>query len=100
MFSFYMDNILFNSKQEYSGNPEGEHIFSSNILRKDQSKAASKIQIRDLNIKVGLNFLYLFDYGTSIIHQIVALKIRDKLPNDPDTCELSRFGNNVDQYVM
>ncbi len=99
LFSFYMDNTLYSHKKEYSGNPLGERIVS-NIFTKKQAREALKVQIRDLELGVKSNFIYLFDYGTEIIHQIIVIDIRKKLSGDHDIKEISRIGNSVNQYEL
>ncbi|WP_446008576.1 IS1096 element passenger TnpR family protein [Candidatus Electrothrix sp.] len=75
MFSFYFGGELFDRPNEYSGSPLGEH-FASRIG--PSSKSAAKTQLRDLGLKKEQGFLYLFDYGDELVHEILVEGIRDK----------------------
>lgn len=79
MFSFYLGNKLFDKENEYSANPLGEHMVSSMGL---PLKSASETEIRDLGLKEGFSFLYLFDYGSELVHRIQVEEIRNKSDND------------------
>jgi hypothetical protein len=74
MFSFYLGKELYDRENEYSANPFGEHIVSNIGI---SSKSATETQIRDLNLKLGFSFWYLFDYGDEIVHKITVKKIRE-----------------------
>jgi hypothetical protein len=75
MFSFYFGGELFDRQNEYSGSPLGEH-FPSRIG--PSSKSAAKTQLRDLDLKEEKTFLYLFDYGDELVHEVLVEGIRDK----------------------
>ncbi len=79
MFSFYFGGKLFDRPNEYSGSPLGEH-FASSIG--ESSKAAAKTQLRDLGLKEENTFLYLFDYGAELVHEVLVEGIRDKEENE------------------
>jgi hypothetical protein len=79
MFSFYFGGKLFDRQNEYSGSPLGEH-FASTIG--ESSKAAAKTQLRDLALKEKKTFLYLFDYGDELVHEVLVEGIRDKEENE------------------
>ncbi|MCI5143786.1 MAG: hypothetical protein D3909_19090, partial [Candidatus Electrothrix sp. ATG1] len=75
MFSFYFSGKLFDRQNEYSGSPLGEH-FPSRIG--PSSKSAAKAQLRDLDLKEEDTFLYLFDYGDELVHEVLVEEVRDK----------------------
>jgi len=79
MFSFYLSESLFDRENEYSGNPLGEHIVSG---FGKASKSAANTQIRDLGLTNGSSFLYLFDYGDELVHEVKVEKIREKNSGD------------------
>lgn len=79
MFSFYFGGKLFDKENEYSGSPLGDHVVSE---MGTPSKSAAKTQIRDLGLTAGSTFLYLFDYGDELVHEVVVEKIRDKDDGD------------------
>lgn len=96
MFSFYFGGKLFDRENEYSGNPLGEHIVSG---MGTPSKSATATQIRDLQLFENSAFLYLFDYGDELVHEVIVEKIHDnndkvkKLP-----AVVSAFGTPPPQY--
>lgn len=75
MFSFYLSGELFDRPNEYSGSPLGEH-FPSRLG--ESSKAAAKTQLRDLGLKEEQGFLYLFDYGSELVHEVLVEESRDQ----------------------
>lgn len=79
MFSFYFGGKLFDPENEYSGNPLGEHVVSG---MGTPSKSAAITQIRDLGLTENSTFLYLFDYGDELVHEVIVEKIRDKNNGD------------------
>ena len=96
MFSFYFGERLFDPDNEYSGNPFGEHIVSS--IGKP-TKSAATTQIRDLRLTENLTFLYLFDYGDELVHEVTVEKIRDKNVRDKKlTTIISNIGTPPLQY--
>jgi hypothetical protein len=96
MFSFYMGNKLNDKEKEYKANPLGEHMPS----RWDaSSKSATTAEIRDLALGEGSNFLYLFDYGDELVHEIAVEKIREKTDNDKKYPALvAKIGQAPKQY--
>ncbi|MFK0574032.1 IS1096 element passenger TnpR family protein [Endozoicomonas sp.] len=96
MFSFYLSNKLFDSTSEYSAAPDGEH-YPSNINA--PTKAAALAELRDLDLSEGREFLYLFDYGDKLIHQVTILEITETDQHKPVAFQLTgSVGENVDQY--
>ncbi len=96
MFSFYFGGKLFDRENEYSGNPLGDHVVSG---MSTPSKSAATTQIRDLGLTENSTFLYLFDYGDELVHEIIVEKIRDK--NDGDKklpTIISELGTPPPQY--
>ncbi|MGF1615064.1 MAG: SEC-C metal-binding domain-containing protein [Gammaproteobacteria bacterium] len=79
LFSFYLGGKLFDRANEYSGDPLGGHIMPR---IGPPSKSAAATQIRDLQLTENATFLYLFDYGDELVHEIIVEQIRDK--NDQD----------------
>ena len=75
MFSFYFGGKLFDRENEYSATPYGEHKTSGFGT---PSKSAVAAQIRDLNLTESSTFLYLFDYGDELVHEIYVEQIFDK----------------------
>ena len=72
MFSFFLNNKIWDQDTEYKGNPLGECEPS---LFDDKAKPADEAEIRDLGIRRGKKFKYLFDYGDELIHTIETIKI-------------------------
>lgn len=85
MFSFFMDNKIWNRKSEYSGNPLGD--------------GSANISIKNLFLKEGQKFLYLFDYGDEHCFEIQLTKIQksDDLDNLPLGL-IEKNGNAPEQY--
>ncbi len=75
MFSFYFGGRLFDRENEYSGGPLGEHIVPGMGA---PSKSAAATQLRDLDLIENSTFLYLFDYGDELVHEVIVEKIQDK----------------------
>jgi hypothetical protein len=96
MFSFYLNGKLFDRESEYSANPLGEHTVSGFGT---PSKSAAITQIRDLGLTENSSFLYLFDYGDELVHEVKVKKIRDKGDGDiklPNI--LTELGTPPSQY--
>jgi pRiA4b ORF-3-like protein/SEC-C motif-containing protein len=72
MFSFYFGGKLYDAKNEYSASPLGEHLISD---LGPPSKSAVEAQIRDLGLSEGSEFIYLFDYGDELVHEVTVEKI-------------------------
>lgn len=79
MFSFYFGGKLFDKKNEYSATPLGD---LDTFGMSTSSKLAANTQIRDVGLQAGSTFLYVFDYGNELVHEIIVDRIRDK--NDED----------------
>ena len=79
MFSFFLSDEIWDSQNEYKGNPIGEHARSS---FGDISKSAAETEIGDLPLKAGSIFKYLFDYGDEIVHNVTVLDVFEN--NDPE----------------
>jgi hypothetical protein len=96
MFSFYMGEDMDDVENEYSGNPLGGHHVSD---FGSPTKAASDTELRDLNLKVGREFIYLYDYGDRLIHKIVIqdIKENENIENKSGRI-ISKIGNSPAQY--
>ena len=70
LFSFYMSNRIGDESSEYSGNPIGGDPSS---IGAEPSGTAAKTEIRNLRLRKGKHFKYLFDYGDRLIHTIEVL---------------------------
>ncbi|MBF0290278.1 MAG: SEC-C domain-containing protein [SAR324 cluster bacterium] len=75
MFSFYITDKLSDRENEYSANPLGEHLVSGFAT---PSKSAATAQIRDLGLTEDTKFIYLFDYGDKLVHEVTVEKISVK----------------------
>ncbi|MDL1980935.1 MAG: SEC-C domain-containing protein [Deltaproteobacteria bacterium] len=96
MFSFYLGDKLFDRENEYSGNPIGEHTVSGFST---PSKSAATTQIRDLELTEDSTFLYLFDYGDELVHEVTIEKIREMKPEESGFPKLiDRKSNAPPQY--
>lgn len=96
MFSFYLSNKLHDRSSEYSAAPDGKHYPSR---MGEPTKAASDAELRDLDLKEGQQFLYLFDYGDQLLHQVTILEITETDQHKPVAFQLTgSVGDNVDQY--
>jgi hypothetical protein len=95
MYAFYMNNKLFDSTCEYKGAPSyamEEETFSW------ENKRSDRIQIRDLGISEGHKFLYCFDFGDEILHEIVLEQTRPLVEGEPLTCLINETGTPPSQY--
>jgi hypothetical protein len=72
MFSFFMSDELWDSENEYSANPLGEHMVSG---FGDKSKPADEVEIGDFLLRKGKRFKYLFDYGSHLVHTIEVIDV-------------------------
>ena len=70
LFSYYMSNRIGDESSEYSGNPIGGDPSS---IGAEPSGTAAKTEIRNLKLRKGKHFKYLFDYGDRLIHTIEVL---------------------------
>lgn len=96
MFSFYLGDELYDQEIEYSGNPLGEHIVSRFGT---PSKSAAATQVRDLGLTEDSTFLYLFDYGDELVHEVKVEKIREKSSEDKKLPTIvSKIGTPPSQY--
>ncbi|WP_290650492.1 SEC-C metal-binding domain-containing protein [Aquisalimonas sp.] len=96
LFSFYFGGKLFDTENEYSCSPVGDHFVSDMGA---PSKSAEKTQIRDLGLAAGSTFLYLFDYGDELVHEVVVEKIRDRDDGDKKLpTVVSEIGTPPPQY--
>jgi hypothetical protein len=93
LFSFYLGEDMGDRENEYSANPLGEHLISS------FGKSASDAEIRDIKLQEGQEFLYLFDYGDSLLHKVVVKSIKESnTPKPPIINIISKTGKAPDQY--
>ena len=96
MFSFYFGGKLFDRENEYSGAPTGEHMIPS--MGKPH-KSALAAEIRDLSLSINSKFLYLFDYGDELVHEIEVTNIQDASDEDSEHPALiAEFGEPPSQY--
>jgi hypothetical protein len=96
MFSFYFGGKLFDRENEYSGSPLGEH-FPSRIG--PSSKSAAKTQLRDLDLREEKTFLYLFDYGDELVHEVLVEEIRDQKEGEKEfPVVVDKIGEAPAQY--
>ena len=96
MFSFYLGKDMDDAENEYSGNPFGEHYVSD---FRPPSKSASDTELRDLNLKIEQEFIYLFDYGDRLIHKVIIQDIKEteNIKREPGKI-ISKVGTPPDQY--
>ena len=96
MFSFYLSDNMDDRSKEYSANPIGEHVRS---FWGEQTKPAGEAQIRDLDLKMGMDFLYLFDYGDELLHRITVENISEITTEDANIPRITaKTGRAPDQY--
>jgi hypothetical protein len=96
MFSFFLGEDMEDRENEYSANPLGEHLISS---FGKSAKSASDTEIRDIKLQEGQEFLYLFDYGDSLLHKVVVKSIKESnTPKPPIINIISKTGKAPDQY--
>jgi len=74
LYSFYFCGKLFDSQNEYAGNPFGEP--DGNL------RSAADTELRDLKLKENSEFLYLFDYGDELVHNIKVEAVRYENEDD------------------
>ncbi len=75
LFSFYMSNRIRDENSEYSGNPLGGEPSS---IETEPIGTAANTEIRNLRLRKGKHFKYLFDYGDCLIHTIEVLGKYDR----------------------
>ncbi len=98
LYSFYMSNKLFDRETEYSGTPDGDYIRSDFDYEKPAGSAAAT-ELRDLNLSRGQVFLYLFDYGDMIIHEVRVESSRQMTSDDDQGSKMiDKVGIAPDQY--
>ncbi|KMQ50383.1 hypothetical protein CHISP_2746 [Chitinispirillum alkaliphilum] len=96
MFSFYLGKDEYDRENEYTANPLGEHIIST---FSEPTKSASDTQIRDLNLYLGREFTYLFDYGDQILHKVKVVDIRESESSELNRNKvISKTGKAPEQY--
>ncbi len=67
MFSFFLSDRIYDKESEYSGSPFGEY---ERPFTGDMSKPAAETRLFHLQLAVGRQIKYLFDYGDDLIHTI------------------------------
>jgi hypothetical protein len=96
MFSFFISGTLFDRETEYSGDPLGGHIVTGLGV---PTHPASKTELRDLDLSEDARFLYLFDYGDELVHEVLVAAMRDRNDNDRDLpMVVDEIGTPPDQY--
>ena len=65
LYSFYMNNRLFDRKQEYAGDPVGCDLEGGGP---GAPGSVSETELRELGLRRGKHFKYRFDYGDELIH--------------------------------
>jgi hypothetical protein len=96
MFSFYLSEDMNDRSKEYSANPFGEHVVS---IMQEPTKPAAEAEVRDLELKKGMTFLYLFDYGDELLHKINIEDISEMPEGEPIKARIvSQTGKAPDQY--
>jgi hypothetical protein len=85
MFSFFMNNKIWDRSSEFSGNPMGEG--SANRL------------LKNLNLKSGHKFLYVFDYGDEHCFQIDVLSISRQISEGIPLGVIATKGTPPQQYA-
>lgn len=96
LFSFFLGESMKDRENEYSANPLGEHMIAN---FRDPSKSASDAELRDLNLQVGREFLYLFDYGDELLHKVSVMDIKKSKASRHEPGKIiSKVGKAPDQY--
>ena len=96
MFSFYVGADTNDRENEYSANPLGVHVVPG---FGKPTKSASDTEVRDINLQKGMEFSYLFDYGSEIWHKIVVVSVKASSTENPQLTNLiSETGEAPDQY--
>lgn len=96
MFSFFMSDELWDSENEYSADPLGEHMVSS---FGDKSKPADEVEIGDFSLERGKSFKYLFDYGDKIIHTIHVINVYQGTDSKNELPKIiEKIGDSPPQY--
>jgi len=85
MFSFYMNNKIWDRTSEFSGDPMG-------------GGTASRA-IKNLGLKPGQKFMYVFDYGDEHIFEIEVLSIIREIPEKINPGIFQTRGTPPDQYA-
>lgn len=85
MFSFYMNNKIWDRTSEFSGNPLGEGT-------------ADRL-IKNLGLKPGQKFMYVFDYGDEHVFEVEVLSIIREVPEMINPGIIKTTGTPPDQYA-
>lgn len=98
MFSFFFGEELYDTDNEYSADPLGEHHYTG---FGKPSKSAVDTELRDLNLPLNFSFWYLFDYGADLVHKVTVEKIREMVPEEDGFPKLiNKTGDNRPQYPV
>jgi len=86
LFSFYMNNKIWDERFEYDANPLGEG-------------SASEITIGALDLNPGKKFAYLFDYGDEHVFEVETIKVEKSKDGSHKSMVLSTEGTPPEQYA-
>ena len=96
MFTFYLGKDMDDRQNEYSANPLGEHIVSE---FREPTKPAGETELRDLELQVGREFMYLFDYEDQLLHKIVVESIKESRDSKYEPAKIIlKTGKAPEQY--
>jgi hypothetical protein len=72
-YSFYMSNKVGDQESDYAGDPLGDDLDSPPWGVAPRSAAGT--EIRDLGLKKGDRFKYVFDYGDYLVHSVTVQNV-------------------------
>jgi hypothetical protein len=73
LYAFYMTNDMEDWLNEYAGDPIGGDLPPSPFGF--DPKSAARAQLRDFDLKTGMQFKYRFDFGDELHHSVDVLDV-------------------------
>jgi len=92
LYSFFMSNNRYDKKSEYTSPVDIEDT--------EGVTPATKVKLKDLNLTLGKKFIYIYDFGDNLDHEIeiVGFGQTDKLHRYPQV--IGSFGASPEQYAI
>jgi len=89
LYSFFMSNKPFDKESEYNLPDPDDYRWETD---------ATRIRIDTLHLKSGQKFLYLFDYGDEVFHEVEVIKIIEEVPEGAYPRVVKKKGKSPPQY--
>jgi len=89
LYSFFMSNKPFDKESEYNLPDPDDYTWGTD---------ATRTGISTLHLKSGQKFLYLFDYGAEVFHEVGVIKIIEEVPEGIYPRVVKKNGKSPPQY--